>query len=190
MEKLSDTAVKSKRNENGDETLLKITKRALKMDGYPQKRRVLINETTNWNWFQRLFGWGCAFDEKLSDSFAKSKRNENTETLNADWLFARSLFVRLQDILAGKAKDSFKLRIQRDLVNLAPAVWSTGQPINKIDCSQRSRCYQIASYYLLSCAKHEAFVFIIYRTLGGANIFTMFTISVLQAREYTCIMTL
>lgn len=49
--------------------------------------------------------------EKLSDSFLKPKGNENVdETLNDDWLFARSLFVRLKDIPAGRETDSFKVR--------------------------------------------------------------------------------
>lgn len=57
--------------------------------------------------------------EKLSDSLVKSKKNENVdETLNDDWLFARSLFVKLQGIPEGKDKDYFKLRTQCELTNL------------------------------------------------------------------------
>lgn len=70
--------------------------------------------------------------DRLSGSVMNSRKNETTdETLDDDWLFARTIYIKLRDVPAGREKDQFKWRMQGELLNLMYGAENNQSPSTK-----------------------------------------------------------
>ena len=64
------------------------------------------------------------------------------ETSDDDWLFARSIYLKLKNIPAGRDKESFKLRMQGELMSLTYCYQSSGflyptsHSMYRVECQQ------------------------------------------------------
>lgn len=55
---------------------------------------------------------------QLSNSVINSRKNDKFDEFDDDWLFAKSIYIKLKDVPSREAKERFKMRMQNELMNL------------------------------------------------------------------------
>lgn len=82
--------------------------------------------------FDSVFADAVQSIGKLSSSLANSKTSEKVDEFNEDWLFAKTIYIKMKDVPAGREKDLCRMRINAEVMNLLYGVQNT-QTTNSVN---------------------------------------------------------